>query len=109
MATYSELIIEQGATFNANVTLIDNLNQYVNLANYTATSQMRKSYAATTAYDFTVTITDSANGKLSLSMSSANTANIKSGRYVYDLVIQDNGTKSRAVEGIVTVLPSVTR
>lgn len=109
MATYSELTIEQGATFSANVTLIDNLNQYVNLSSYTANSQMRKSYAAVTAYDFTVTTIDSANGKLMLSMSSANTANIKAGRYVYDLVIQDNGTKTRAVEGIVTVLPSVTR
>lgn len=109
MATYSELVIEQGATFTANVTLIDNLNQYVNLANYTATSQMRKSYAATTAYNFTVTTLNSANGALMISMSSANTANIKAGRYVYDLVIQENDVKTRAVEGIVTVLPSVTR
>lgn len=109
MATYSELTMEQGATFSANVTLIDSLNQYVNLANYTANSQMRKSYAAATAYDFTVTITDSANGTLVLSMSSTNTANIKAGRYVYDLIIQDNNIKTRAVEGIVTVLPSVTR
>lgn len=109
MATYSELTIEQGATFTANVTLIDSLNQYVNLANYTANSQMRKSYAATTAYNFTITTLNSANGTLMISMSAANTANIKAGRYVYDLIIQDNSSKTRAVEGIVTVLPSVTR
>ena len=109
MATYSEIVIEQGANFTANVTLVDSLNQYVNLTNYTANSQMRKSYAATTAYDFIVTKTDSANGTLVLSMSAATTANIREGRYVYDLVIQDNSVKTRAVEGIVTVLPSVTR
>jgi len=109
MATYSELTLEQGASFSANVTVIDNYNQYMNLTNYTANSQMRKSYLATTAYDFTISITDAANGKILLTMSSANTANIKAGRYVYDLVIQDNTVKTRVVEGIVTVLPSVTR
>lgn len=109
MATYSEIVIEQGANFAANVTLIDSLNQFVNLTNYTANSQMRKSYASTTAYDFIVTKTDSANGSLVISMSAATTANIREGRYVYDLVIQENSVKTRAVEGIVTVLPSVTR
>lgn len=109
MATYSELIMEQGANFNADITLIDNYNQYVNLTNYSASSQMRKSYAAATSYDFVVTKTDSANGKLTLTMSSANTASIKAGRYVYDLVISDTNIKTRAVEGIITVLPSVTR
>jgi hypothetical protein len=109
MATYSELTLEQGASFSANVTVIDNYNQYMNLTNYTANSQMRKSYLATTAYDFTISITDAANGKILLTMASANTANIKAGRYVYDLVIQDNTVKTRVVEGIVTVLPSVTR
>lgn len=109
MATYSEIVVEQGSNFTANVTLIDSLNQFINLTNYTANSQMRKSYASTTAYDFTVTKIDSANGKLVIAMSSATTANIREGRYVYDLVIQDNSVKTRAVEGIVTVLPSVTR
>ena len=109
MATYSELILEQGATFTADVTLIDGLNQRVNLANYTANAQVRKSYDSVTSYDFVVQITDSANGELSLTMSSANTANIRAGRYVYDLVIQDDNVKTRAIEGIVTVMPSVTR
>ena len=70
---------------------------------------MRKSYDSTSAYSFIVSITDSANGTLSMSMSSANTANIKAGRYVYDLVISDTTIQSRVIEGIVTVLPSVTR
>lgn len=109
MATYSELTIEQGASFSAVITLIDNLNQYINLTNYSANSQMRKSYGAVTSYDFTVSKTDASNGVITISMTSANTSNIKAGRYVYDLVIQDNNIKTRAVEGIVTVLPSVTR
>ena len=109
MATYSEIVLEQGSTFTANVTLINSINQYINLTNYTANSQMRKSYASNTAYDFTVSVIDSANGLLTLSMTSNQTASIKSGRYVYDVIIKDVNTKTRVVEGIITVLPSVTR
>lgn len=44
-------------------------------------------------------------------MSSANTANMSAGRYMYDLLITagDATTKTRVVEGIVTVLPGITR
>jgi hypothetical protein len=109
LATYSELNLEQGATFTVDVTLVDGSSQRVNLTNYTANSQIRKSYESITAYNFVVEITDSANGELTLTMSAANTANIRAGRYVYDLIIQDANIKTRAIEGIVTVMPSVTR
>jgi hypothetical protein len=43
-------------------------------------------------------------------MSSANTANLDPGRYFYDVTItSDIGDVTRVVEGIVVVLPGVTR
>jgi hypothetical protein len=43
-------------------------------------------------------------------MTGANTSNLTPGRYVYDLLITSGpGIKTRVVEGIITVLPSVTR
>jgi hypothetical protein len=43
-------------------------------------------------------------------MTAANTANLTPGRYVYDLLITSpTNIKTRVVEGIVTLLPSVTR
>jgi hypothetical protein len=71
---------------------------------------MRKSYYSSTATDIGASVTNSANGQITLSMTAANTANLKAGRYVYDLVITDsNLTKTRVIEGIITVTPSVTR
>ena len=71
---------------------------------------MRKSYYSTTANSFTSTITSNANGEITLSMTAANTANLTAGRYLYDLLITaPDTTKTRVVEGIITVLPSVTR
>ena len=71
---------------------------------------MRKSYYSTTANSFTVTISNAANGEITMAMTSANTANLAAGRAFYDLVMTSpTNVKTRVVEGIVTVLPSVTR
>jgi hypothetical protein len=71
---------------------------------------MRKSYYSTTANSFTVTISNAANGEITMAMTSANTANLTPGRYFYDLVMTSpTSIKTRVVEGIATILPSVTR
>lgn len=110
MADFVELQIEAGATFSTEITVRENDGDSKNLANYSARSQLRKSYYSTTATDFAISITDSANGIISMSLSAANTANIRAGRYVYDVEIEDNqGVVTRIFEGIVTVLPNVTK
>ena len=57
-----------------------------------------------------IDIADPLNGRIILTLSSANTANISAGRYVYDVVIKDTNTNgvTRVLEGIVNVLPRVT-
>lgn len=110
MAGFVELTLEQGANFNTVLDLKDAAGGILNLAGYSAASQMRKSYYSSTATSFTVSITDASAGQITMSMNSANTSNVTSGRYVYDVLITSGtGVKTRIIEGIVTVLPSVTR
>lgn len=110
MAAYSEIVIEQNATFNSKVYVEDVYGTPVNLSGYTSSSQMRKSYYSNTFYTIDTEITGLSNGEITLSMTAANTANLPIGRMVYDLIIDDGtGTITRVVEGIATILPSVTR
>lgn len=110
MAAFSEITIEQGATFNTTINVEDSVGSAVNLYAYSSNSQMRKSYYSSTAYTIDSNITGTANGEITLSMTAANTANLSAGRYVYDLkIISPSNIVTRVVEGIVTVLPSVTR
>ena len=110
MAGFAELTLEQGASFTTTVTVNGSDGSPTNLTSYTAAAQLRKSYYSTTANNFTVTVSNAANGELTVAMSAANTANLTPGRYVYDLLITSpTSIKSRVVEGIVTLLPSVTR
>ena len=87
MAAFSELLIEQGATFSSTVNVEDSAGAAINLSGYSASSQMRKSYYAVSNTTITSTITGNANGEITLSMTSANTATLTPGRYVYDLLI----------------------
>ena len=110
MAVYTELNIEQYATFSTTINVEDVQGDAINLSGYTAASQIRKSYYSTSANTLTATITGTSNGEITLSMTAANTANLTPGRYLYDLVITaPDTTKTRVVEGIVNVLPGVTQ
>lgn len=108
MAAYSEILIEQHADFNTTITVDNTQGDDFDLSAYTVSSQIRKSYYSETFYTFDAAITDPSGGLISLSMTSANTALIDPGRYFYDVVI-DGPVKIRVVEGIVTVMPGVTR
>ena len=110
MADFVELTIEKGATFSSLITVKDDQGLAQDLTGYSARSQMRKSYYASSKHDFVVSITSPATGILQMDMSAANTANITPGRYVYDVEIENaSGDVTRIFEGIVTVLPNVTR
>jgi len=93
------------------VTVNDAQGDAVNLTTYTASSQLRKSYYSSSANTMSAIVTGNANGEITLSMTAANTALLTPGRYVYDLVITNStdNSKTRVIEGIAIVLPSVTR
>lgn len=112
-AGYSELFLEQGASFNTSIALDDVSGEAFNLVTYTASSQMRKSYySSNAAAIFSVTTgNDPSLGVITISLDSANTANIAAGRYVYDVYVTTTSgeTRVRVLEGIVNVTPQVTK
>jgi nucleoside-triphosphatase THEP1 len=114
MAAYVELYIDQGTTFNNVINITDDTtNTPVNVFGYTVTSQMRRSYySANATANIICTVTDAPNGEITMTMSSSNTANIKAGRYLFDVkTIDETETSivSRILEGIITVTPQTTK
>jgi len=112
MAAYVELYMDQGATFENTLTITDDVtNATVNVSGYTITSQMRRSYySANATANITCTIVNAATGNVLMSMTAANTANIRPGRYLFDVETTDvSGKVNRILEGIINVTPGVTR
>lgn len=111
MAAYVELYLDQGTTFNNIINLTDDVtNTPINISGYIVTSQLRRSYYSSNASaNITCTITDASNGELTLSMTPANTSNLKPGRYVFDVKAIDGDDVSRILEGTITVTPQVSK
>ena len=112
MAVYiANLQIDTGVNFQHGFSLGDNdTGTYLNLNNYTVSSQMRKWLVVLVAVSFASTVTDAEQGQLQISLGSTETTDIKPGRYMYDVLLEDaGGFKYKVVEGMVLVRAGVTR
>jgi hypothetical protein len=111
MTEYVELYIDQGSDFVSTVVLQDDVtNLYQNVQGYVVTSSLRKSLLSQNASgNLVCTVTDSANGEITMSMTAANTANLRSGTYLFDVRSEAAGVYTRLIEGIVIVTPSITK
>lgn len=116
MSDYVELYIDQGATFSSVVTINDdNTNEPQNVDGYIVTSQLRKSLlSVNAAANLTCTVSDAANGEITISMDAGNTSNLRTGTYLFDVKYYDSNSgnpsnKTRLIEGIIIVTPAITR
>lgn len=110
MATISNLFVDAGSDYSNIITVSASNGMALDLSNYTVKSQMRKSYSSTVAYAFTASIYNATTGKVRLQLTAAQSEAIPPGRWLYDVEITSaSGTKTRVVEGIVTVTPQITQ
>lgn len=109
MAAKAHLVIDQGADFETTIEITDDDGNAMALTDYTARSQIRKHYSSSNAVAFTVTV-DEGSGEVVLSLSANATIDMMPGRYLYDVeLVSPANTVTRAVEGIVTITPNMTR
>lgn len=110
MAIVSNLTVDQGTTFSANVDVSDESGNAQNLTGYSVAGQIRKSYDSSGYTAFTAAITNAAQGTINISLAPTVTNGLTAGRYVYDVEITSGGgVVTRVLEGQVEVTPGVTR
>lgn len=109
MAIYSDITLDRGSSYAETIVVTAPAGGIMNLTGYTGRGKIRKSYASTTYVDFTVTIPNPTLGEINITLTAANTLNLKSGRYVYDIEIfrASPAEVFRVIEGQVDVTPSV--
>lgn len=111
MAIVQHLIVDQDSTFTAELTIYTDARYPFDLTDYTATAQMRRTPTSANAVDFTTSIpAPYTSGRVTIALSDEQTADLKPGRWLYDVVVEnESGQRFRAIEGIITVNPSITR
>lgn len=111
MAQITDFFVDQGTDWSAILTFTNVDGTPRDFTNCTVAGQLRKGYGSTTYTAITTTfIAPPTSGKIKLALGNATTSALKAGRYVYDVEVTETvGTKSRVVEGILTLTPEVTR
>jgi len=112
MASIIDLYVDQGSDFYAEIQLQNDNNLIIDLTDFSIFSQFRKSPGSTVYYSFVTAVVGSpALGTISLSLPGEISTSIKSGRYLYDVEIINNinNNRLRVVEGVVIIIPEVTR
>ena len=110
-----DFTIERNTDVVKTITWKDSTGTVVPLYGYSAKLSMRttassatETYVRSTAAS-TITITPAA-GQVSFTIPATDTQTFTALRYVYDLLLTDaGGTKTRLIEGVVTISPEVTR
>lgn len=109
MALIQNLYLDQGSTFVSNLVYVDNSKIPVDISGFSVRAEFRSSYSTANAYTLTGSIIDGPNGVVNLSMPYSDTANVKAGRYVYDVEIYDGIIVTKIFEGLIVVNPEVTK
>ncbi len=120
MAAEYKLDIDQGSTFSVELTIKDSSGSAIDITGRTFTGQIRSIYsAATVIATFTCAITDATAGKMTFSLTAAETAAITvdaatgtertKTRYIYDIEMTNGSTVTRILQGNVDISPEVTR
>ena len=106
----SNLLIYQGADFITDFTIENDNGTMFDLTGYTVACLIKKHYTSSTSTTVTSAVLNPATaGQIQLSLGNTQTAALKAGRYVYDVVITSTtGQKTRVLEGTVSVLEGVT-
>lgn len=99
-----DMVLYQGSTFEHDLRIKENISDYA------FASQMRKHHSSVNATaTFTCLSLSNANGVVRVSLSNNVTRNIAAGSYVYDMHASNSTVTIRVADGIVRVLPGVTR
>lgn len=111
MTDYVELYIDQGADFESVIVLEDDItNIYQNVDGYVVTSSMRRSLlSSNTSGNLVCSITDAANGEITMRMTASNTASLRTGTHFFDVKTLSGNKYTRILEGIIIVTPSITK
>ena len=111
MAVFStNLLIYKHTDFEQTFILEDSQsNSAKDLTDFTGTCKMQRTLNLGSLTSFTLAFTNRSLGKVRISLTSTQTANIADGKYFYELMLTDpNGVVERVIEGVVIVKHPVT-
>ena len=103
------IVIEQGVDYEDSFIIKEPDGSLIDLTGQSGTASIKKHPTSSSSVNFTVGLTTS-SGTVTLSMGSSITNTLDEGRYYYDVILTTNNTgrKTKIINGMVKVNPSIT-
>lgn len=111
MTTRANLYVDQGVDFAIVLDLFDTTGADFNISNQDFKCEVRKVFSSSIAFEaeVTVNINDNDANNIDLVVSANTTANVEPGKYQYDIIMTDGIQRSKILEGLMFILPTITR
>lgn len=111
MTTRANLYVDQGADFAVVLDLFDAEGTDFSITNQQFKCEVRKVFSSSVAFEPIVTINtdDNDTNNLNLIVTANTTIDIDPGKYQYDIIMIDGIQRSKILEGLMFILPTVTR
>lgn len=111
MTTRANLYVDQGVDYSIDLFLTTNDGDEYDVSNKTFYCSIKKLYSSTASANAEITSHLSANtSMIELYLSPETTQDLDPGKYTYDIVmISGGGSRSKILEGLMFILPTVTR
>lgn len=109
MANTVNISVDQGADFSFTINAKESNGSNTNLTTYDLSAKFTKNFGTAQTHNMTITASQPTAGELTVTLPGTTSANVKSGRYVYEVFISSDqlSTKRRLREGILTINPSI--
>lgn len=109
MTTQANLYIDQGTDFSIDLDVSIN-DEDITLSDKNFYCSFSKLYSTTPTANAEVTVLSGNNSIIELSIPAGITIDLNPGKYVYDVVMTSpSGTKTKILEGLITIIQTVTR
>jgi hypothetical protein len=105
--------LDQGSVFSINLIYNDSSGNPIDLTGQTARMQIRRTFSSAAVLTLTspsdgIVITP-LTGNILVTATTAQTSDLESGFFVYDLELNNQGVVDRIIQGTITVSPQVTQ
>ena len=105
----NNIAIDAGEDWTQDYTLSETGGKVIDLSGYRAKAQIRKHPDSKTAIDFSISFKNRTSGILNLSIPRWTSSLLKSGRYVYDvMIVKEDNKKEIVIEGSALVRAGIT-
>ena len=111
MTTRANLYVDQGADFAVVLDLFDSEGVDFNISDQEFKCEVRKVFSSSVAFEAVVRVNtdDNDTNNLDLIISANTTADVDPGKYQYDIIMSDGLQRTKILEGLMFILPTITR